>query len=135
MGRGSDISIDDVRIEPIYNDIVERSLGKHITPFSDITGDGLPDLVLQEYPPPGNHYMPFIVRILSIKNGSVFEYEPIEAGGEVYYFVDFNKDGVLEFVNTDSESNFVYSEDGMPISDSVWHLEKDQNKYIRTSNK
>ena len=128
-----DASNDEMWIDLIYDSLVPRSLHKDIIPFQDITGDSIPDLVVREYPPPGNWYMPFVVRVLSINGNSVTEYSPIEGGGEVYYFADFNKDGILEFVNTDREGDFVYDDTGMPISDYVWVLDKERNKYIRTS--
>jgi len=128
-----DASNDEMRINLIYNKLVPRSLSKDIIPFEDITGDSIPDLVVIENPPPGNWYAPFVVRVLSTRGSSVTEYSPIEGGGEVYYFADFNKDGILEFVNTDSEGDFVYDDTGMPISDYVWVLDKESNKYARTS--
>lgn len=128
-----DVSNNEMRINLIYDRLVPRSLSKDIVPFEDITGDSVPDLVVIENPPPGNWYMPFAVRVLSIRGNSVTEYSPIDGGGEVYYFADFNKDRVLEFVNTDSEGDFVYDDTGMPISDYVWVLDKESNKYTRTS--
>lgn len=127
-----DASYDTMWIVPIYDDLVPRQLHKNIFPFDDITGDGIPNLVIRERPFGGNN-VPFVVRVLSINQDSVTEYEAIEGGGEVFYFVDFNDDGVLEFVNTDWENGFVYDEEGMPISEHVWRLNKKQNRYYKTS--
>ncbi len=124
---------DVLWINPIYKELAPRGLYKKVLPFDDITGDSIPNLVIQEYPSPGNHYMPFAVRVLSINQDSVTEFEPIEGGGEVYYFADFNNDGVLEFVNTDGERYFVYNDDGIPLSDNVWILDAKQKKYLKTS--
>jgi hypothetical protein len=132
-----DVPNDDVQIKPIYDDLVDRYLYKEVLPFDDITGDGIPNLVIREYPSLSqwNNYMPpFVVRILSINQDSVTEFEPIaEGGGEIYYFADFNNDGVLEFVNTDWEGDFVYNDDGIPLSDYVWILDAKQKKYLKTS--
>ena len=71
--------------------------------------------------------------VLSIDRNVITECDFIEGGGEVYFFADFDNDGVLEFVNTDSERDFVYDANGMPISDRVWVLDRKQKKYIKTS--
>jgi len=117
----------------IYGELIPRRLHKEVNAFDDITGDNIPDLVFVERPPGGNAYWPFMVRILSINKNKVTESPPIKAGGEVYYFADFNNDGILEFVNTDQEGNFTYNKDGMAISDYVWYLDKQQKRYIKTS--
>ena len=125
-------SYDMLWVISIYDDLTPRPLHKNIFPFDDITGDGISNLVIMERPFGGNN-PPFVVRVLSINQDSVTEYEAIEGGGEVFYFADFNDDGVLEFVNTDSERDFVYDDEGMPISDHVWRFNKKQKRYHRTS--
>ena len=118
--------------KPIYDELADRSLHKEIKPFDDITGDGISNLVIIEYPSPGQ-ISSFVVRVLSLNKGLITEYKAFEGGGEVYYFADFDKDGVLEFVNTDGERKFVYNKDGMPLSDNVWVFDPKQKEYIRTS--
>ena len=126
-------SYENTFIGLIYGELIPRRLHKKVSAFDDITGDNIPDLVFVERPSGGNVYWPFMVRVLSIDKDKVTEYPPIKAGGEVYYFADFNNDGTLEFVNTDQEGNFAYNEDGMAISDYVWSLDVDSREYIKTS--
>jgi tetratricopeptide (TPR) repeat protein len=121
----------DMRVHAIYRQLTPRSLHKAIQPFMDITGDGIPNLVIQEGPF-SNQNQRFVVRVLSIDNDTVTEYEPFLCGGEIYYFADFNDDGILEFVNTDQEGDFIYDEYGVPISDLVWIFDAEKQRYVKT---
>lgn len=89
--------------------------------FDDITGDGNPNIVVLERPESiGNQAQTKAIRFFSFNGGEVEEFRPYIAKlGEVIYFDDFNGDGVLELVLTDSERHFLYSQGGMPISKYV----------------
>ena len=120
-------------IDPAYNDLVSRAFHEEVIPFEDITGDGIPDLVISEHVQQGNRYTAFVIRVLSLNKNIVTEYDPIDGRGEVAYFSDFDEDGILEFVNTDLERDFIYNEDNVPLSEYVWVLDQKQKQYIQTS--
>ena len=109
----------------IYDSLCERgSLPHQPKPFDDINGDGKPDFVCIERSQSLSNHPPWagVIRIFSLnKNNQPTELKPIYLQyGEALHFDDFNKDGVLELVNTDNERSFKYHNQGLPLSSEVW---------------
>ena len=124
---------DDTLILPIYSYLCERgSLKENPQAFDDITGDGQPDLVcIERQTAISNHgAKPVVVRIFTFNGINIEEYPPtFMKMGEALHFDDFNKDGVLELVNTDNERDFKYSTDGMPESPYVYIFDTIKHQY------
>ena len=115
---------NNTKVDLAYDSLCSRgSLEKQPEAFDDVTGDKKLNIVCREIP--GHitndpaHFM--AIRVFSISGDSVEEFAPILDGiGEALHFDDFNNDGVFELVNTDQERYFLYSREGMPISQYVW---------------
>jgi hypothetical protein len=121
-----------VLVDLAYDSLIERKSVQPIA-FSDITGDGHPDLVFKERPPAGNSSAPYALVVLSLNADTYVEYEPLKSSGEVVYFHDFNDDGKKEIVMTDQERYFLYDRDGIPISSSVWLCDPDYKRYYQAT--
>jgi len=77
---------------------------------------------------------PGAIRVFSISGDKVEEFGSILGDfGEILYFADFNKDGTFELVTTDQERYFLYSRDGLPISDYVWIFDKKYKHYYKAT--
>ena len=112
------------KVDLAYDSLANRGdIEKQPKAFDDITGDGKSNIFCIERPNRIANHPPWYVaiRVFSISDNEVEELPPIlDSIGEGLHFDDFNKDGVLELVNTDQERYFLYSREGMPISQYVW---------------
>lgn len=72
----------------------------------------------------------WMLRIFLIKDGDFEELPPVRGGGEVYYFKDFNDDGIMEFVNEEGHS---LSSGKIPNSERVYRF--DGEAYRSTAEK
>lgn len=122
----------DLYIDLMHDDLVARRSLSQPEPFDDIVNDGKPNLIFREVLWKGNS-SEIAVRVVSLEGDNVEEFSPIYGGGEVYYFDDFNKDGIFEFVNTDWERHFLYSREGFPISRYVWIFDPGHKSYYRAT--
>lgn len=129
-----DETFDSVSIDLIYDHLADRH--RHIKtqpkPFDDINGDGKPEVIFIEGKVRGQ-FWDYVVRVVSLDGENAKEYSPIQGTGEVLYFDDFNRDGILEFVTTDNERQWLYDRSGMPISRYVWICDLDYKSYYRAT--
>jgi len=131
----ADISIfkeDATYVEPIYSVLVDRGDIPQPKAFDDITGDGKSNIICTEQQTGFVNHGPYpnAVRIFTIDGNQIIEHKPIITTiGEAIHFDDFNKDGILELVNTDNEREFKYLANGLPDSPLVWYWDKQERQY------
>jgi len=129
LGGSSEVFLGYVCLVP------RGSLKDQPKPFDDVTGDGNPDILILEITDKISNASGHstAVRLFSVINGKIEESQPYFGMiGEMLHFDDFNKDGVFELVNTDSERYFLYSRDGFPISDYVLIYDTYYKKYYQS---
>ena len=124
---------DTTSVELIYEHLAPRgSLQQQPKAFDDVTGDGLPDIIILERPLTliNSSVTPSAVRRLSFNGEKVEEGEPYICDiGEMIHFDDYNHDGIFELANTDTEQDFIFTREGLPISDFVLIFDKLLNGY------
>jgi antitoxin (DNA-binding transcriptional repressor) of toxin-antitoxin stability system len=126
---------DKSRVASIYTDLIDRANIAQPKPFDDITGDGKPNLICIERQRGSVNQGPYpvAIRFFTLDGKTLIEHRPIITKvGEVIYFADFNKDGILEFVNTDQEKSFHYLSNGLPNSPLVWYWDSSQQQYRKS---
>ena len=130
--------------EELYDSIVDvgysslawrGSLAKQPQAFDDITGDGKPNIFCIERSRRGGNHPPWnvAIRIFSISGDKIEEFTILDSIGEGLHFDDFNNDGIFELVNTDHERYFLYSREGMPISQYVWIFDPGYKLYYQAT--
>lgn len=136
ISQKSGFGEEETCVDLIYSGLASRgSLAMQPRPFDDVNGDGAPDIVFMERGHVSNasvHYR--ALRMVSLKDGKAEEATAFfDLFGEMIHFDDFNKDGVLELVNTDAERDFKYSPDGLPKSSMVIVFDKMERQYRHLS--
>ncbi len=115
-----------------YDRLANRAGKPQPKPFDDILGNGLPDLVINEYVVTGNNTETYtnMLTIISLDGTNVVETPGPLCRGEVIYFKDFNDDGCMEVVNTDREQGFrQFDNDGVPMHKGVWKYDPEAGRY------
>jgi hypothetical protein len=119
-------------MNPVYDSLANRAGKPQPKPYDDILGNGLPDLVINEYVIHGNNTAAYtnMLTIISLDGTHVTETPAIPCIGEVFYFKDFNEDGCMEVVNTDWEQGFrLFDKEGIPMHKGVWKYEPQLGQY------
>lgn len=95
-----------------------------IKPWDPVPVPGIPTLLVLEYKVGGatGHGHVWLMRIFLLEDGRVREIPPIEGGGEIYLFRDFNGDGSMEFANQEYLRWHERDEEGIPISPRVYRF-------------
>lgn len=126
---------DDALVVPIYSLYLcgRGSLTEQPKPFEDINGDGKPDLVCVDrqegFQNHGSRVL--AIRIFSFDKDRVIDSNPIFIkAGEILHFDDFNKDGILELVNTEDTATPKRDAKNIPISSDILVWNKKRRKYV-----
>ena len=99
-----------------------------LKPWDPVPIPGVPALLVLEFRLGGGsgHGHVWQMRIFLLEDGEIRELPPIEGGGEVYLFRDFNGDGSMEFANQEYLYWHEYNEQGMPLSPRVYYFNGSQ---------
>jgi len=125
----------DRGMNPVYHSLANRAGKPQPKAFDDILGNGLPDLVINEYVITGNNTATYtnMLTIISLDGTNVTETPAVPCTGEVFYFKDFDDDGCMEIVNTDSEQGFrKFDQHGLPMHKGVWKYDRQAGRYRET---
>jgi hypothetical protein len=101
-----------------------KTFFEDMKPWDPVPVPGLPALLVLEYRLGGatglGHV--WLMRIFLLEDGKIREIPPIEGGGEVYLFRDFNGDGRMEFANQEYLHWHELDEEGIPLSPRVYRF-------------
>lgn len=121
------------RVGLAYEFLTDRGGCPQPKPLDDILRCGSPCLVVNEWVPGGSAGgAENWLTVLMLNGSRITEIPAVPCAGEVYYFADFDTNGVLEIVNTDAERDFRYGPDGVPLSPYVWRFDPKMRRYRRT---
>jgi hypothetical protein len=105
-----------------------------IQPWDPIPIPGIPTLLVLEYKMGGatGYGHQWQMRILLLEDGKIREIPPIDGGGEIYMFRDFNGDGSLEFANQEYLYWHEVDADGIPLSPRIFRFNGDRYEPVTT---
>jgi hypothetical protein len=119
-------------VDLLYGGLADRSDRPQPRPFDDILGNGLPDLVIDEYVLRGG-VPESMLTVISLDGTKVVETPAGHFRGEIMFFHDFDGDGSMEIVNTDWEQGFrTFDSNGVPIHKYVWKYDGKVGRYRET---
>lgn len=122
---------------PIYDRLIDRDryLERQPEPLDDITGDGLPNLVIMELDPGGSApgSPDYWITVLTLRGHAVEVHPAFHGRGEVLFFDDLDGDGSLEFIAGELDYDKLEGRRMIPTSPRVRVFDPAQRRYRRTA--
>jgi hypothetical protein len=114
----------------------DRFLDHQPKPLEDITGDGLPNLLVLESDPGGSKpgTPDYWLTVLTMRGRSVEVHPEIHGTGEVLFFDDLNGDSRLEFIAGELDNDKFDGERRIPDNRFVWVFDPKQRRYRKATN-